>query len=215
MATVERIRSERRFVLRGVSWQTYSALRDAPGNDNVRMTYDRGVLEMMSPSRLHERFGYVIGRLIDVWTLELGIPIQSCGSMTCRREDLARGFEPDRCYYVENEPLVWNRETLDLSVDPPPDLAVEIDLTRSAVAKTPLYAAFAVPEIWCFDGQDLRVYLLGPDGNYSPSDRSRCFPQLPPSRVEDCARQAAGSHETELIRSFQEWIRAEILPGDS
>ena len=87
---------------------------------------------MMCPSRYHERLGHVIGRLIDAWTEELDIDMQGCGTMTFQREDLERGLEPDKCYYVTHEPQVRDKEELDFRIDPPPDLAVEIDVSSSS-----------------------------------------------------------------------------------
>ncbi len=157
MSTVENIPLEQRFLLHGVSWRIYQDLRDAPENEHVRMTYQGGDLEMMAPSKSHEQYASLIDRLLHVWTLERGIDIQSCRTMTCKREDLRRGFEPDNCYYVANEALVRNHPELDLTVDPPPDLAVEVDLSGKGRDKLAVYAAFGVPEVWWFDGRRLQV----------------------------------------------------------
>jgi Uma2 family endonuclease len=145
-------------LLQGVPWQTYVSLRDLPEDYHIRMTYDRGALEIMSPSHSHERLAYLIGRLIDTWTDELAIDVQSCRTMTFRREDLQRGLEPDNCYYVASEPLVRGKTGIDLALDPPPDLAIEVDLGGGAIDKLALYAAFKVPEVWRFDGQSLEFY---------------------------------------------------------
>jgi len=212
MAIVERVASDRRFLLRGVPWQTYLSLREAPENHHLRMTYDRGDLEMMSPSAWHERLGYVIGRLIDVWTVELNIDVQSCRTMTFKREDLDRGLEPDNCYYVKHEPLVWDKVDLDLSVDPPPDLAIEIELGGGEVSKMDLYAAFGVPEVWRFDGETLQVCALGADGRYAPRDSSLSFARLPLDEIQRLLRQVGSVRETALVRSFRDWVRANIVP---
>ncbi len=215
MATVERVRSERRFVLRGVSWQTYSALREAPGNDNVRMTYDRGEMELMSPSPFHEQSGYLLGRLVDEWTVARGIAVKSCRSMTVRREDLDRGFEPDNSYYIAHEPDVRHKTDLDFSIDPPPDLTVEIEFTRSAVNKMTICALFGVPEVWVFDGADLRVMILSGSGRYVRRPRSAALPGFPLDRARDLLRQIGSAGETDLVRSFREWLESRGGSGDS
>ena len=133
MATAEKAPAEQRFLLYGIPWQTYLALRDVPENYHVRMTYDGGVLEMMSPSKRHEKYAEMIGLLIHIWAMELHVGMESCRTMTFKREDLEKGLEPDNCYYVQNEPLVWQKDELDLAVDPPPDLAVEVELRRNAI----------------------------------------------------------------------------------
>lgn len=214
MATVEQLPCEQRFVLHGVDWQTYVALRDAPSNEGVRMTFDRGELEMMSPSKRHESLGYLIGRLIDVWTEELNIDVQSCRTMTFRRADLNRGLEPDNCYYVQNEPRVWKREELDLSVDPPPDLAIEITVSKGPIDKMTIYAAYGVPELWRYDGQTLQAFELTAEGRYVPRPSSLCFPNLPLPRLEQALRQFGFVRETALVRSFRDWVRANFRTGD-
>jgi Uma2 family endonuclease len=212
MATVETMPAVQHSVLHGVAWHTYRELRDAPENEHIRMTYDRGVLEIMSPSPAHEGYAYIVGRLIDIWTAERNIPIRSLRSMTCQREDMERGFEPDNCYYVQNELRMWNKTEFSLSVAPPPDLAVEIDVTRSSLDKLAIYAAFGVPELWLFNGRALRVYELRQDGQYHQRESSVCFPELPISEVERVLRQVGKVRETQLAREFQEWVR-KTLPG--
>jgi Uma2 family endonuclease len=110
--------------LSGVSWDDYVRLRGIPESRNVRMTYDEGSLELMSPSKLHERIAELLGRLIAAWTEESTVPVQGCGTMTFQREDRQKGLEPDKCYYVQHLPDVRNREELDLTIDPPPDLVI-------------------------------------------------------------------------------------------
>lgn len=211
MATVEYVQTEPRFLLHGVPWREYVALRELPENHRVRMTYDRGELEMMSPSKWHEQLSYLIGRLIDVWTEELGIDVQSCRTVTFRREDLQRGLEPDNCYFA-HEPQVRRKRQLDLSIDPPPDLAVEIDLTASGVEKMPIYEAYGVPELWRFDGESLQVYVLEADGHYAPRSASLAFPQLPPPEMARVLQQLGTASDTTLVRTFRKWVRTVIAP---
>ena len=181
------------------------------------MTYDEGVLEMMSPSALHEHWSDLIGRLIGVWTLELSIDIMSCGSMTVSRKDLQKGFEPDKCYYVEHEPQMRRslprtaRAELDFKVDPPPDLAIEVDVSRSSVGKRKLYAAFGVPEVWRYDGQRLEVLTLGPEQGYLPSAKSLCFPGIPLDEMTRILGRMNTESETVLVRSFRDHVRREIV----
>ena len=207
MTIVDSIQTNRRFLLPGVPWQTYLALREQSENQRVRMTYDRGVLEMMTPSKRHEQFGYMIGRLIDVWTEELGIDVQSCRTVTFNREDIRRGLEPDNCYYIAHELLARNKTELDLSADPPPDLAVEIDLGSSVTDKMPIYAAFKVPEVWRYDGQKLIFYTLDAEGKYFSSRSSFNFPQLSPTDIENVLQNLGSASETTLVRAFRKWVR--------
>lgn len=206
MATAVRLQPEQRFLLHGVSWQTYNALLDDLESSAVRLTYDRGMLELMSPSQDHERFKTLIGRIIEMFTEELDIPLQSGGSTTWRKEDLDRGLEADECYYIQHEPQICDRDVIDLSVDPPPDLAVEVEISRSLLDKFAVYAALRVPEIWRYDGDTLRVVLLQSDGSYAESNHSLNLPQLEPRQVAHFLALRAEKRETEWARLFRRWI---------
>jgi Uma2 family endonuclease len=146
--------------------------------------------------------------LIHVWTEEFGIEIESCGSMTMQREDLQRGFEADNCYYLLHLSLVRGKEELDFLVDPPPDLAIEIEVSRKAINKMAIYATFGVPEVWRYDGQTLQVHILTQQGRYQVQSRSACFPQLPLSEVERLLAQLSEAGETALVKSFRTWVQA-------
>ncbi len=207
MTTVNSPHAPERFVLHGVSWATYLTLRNAPENYHARMTYDRGELEMTSPSKPHEQFARLIDRLIHVWTEELDLDIVSCGTMTCRREDLEQGFEPDNCYYVEHEARMRAKEELDLSTDPPPDLAIEIEVRRDGRGELKLYQAFGVPEAWRCDGKTILVYLLGSDHQYTIHSTSRVFPGFPFAEAQRVLSQIGSASETALVKSFRQWVR--------
>jgi Uma2 family endonuclease len=203
MTTVQVLGAEQRFLLRGIDWQTYQALREAPENDHVRMTYDRGDLEMMTPSTPHEQYAHLIGRMIDVWTEEREINIRGCRSTTFRREDLDRGFELDNCYYVQHEPVVRTKSELDLSIDPAPDLAVEIEISRPATDKLALYGSFGVPEVWRFNGRALRIFALVAQDRYEEVHSSRCLPGFPLSEAVAVLGKANTESETALVRAFR------------
>ena len=207
MTAVSHPQAPPRFLLHGVSWETYVALRDAPENYHVRMTYDRGELEMMSPSKPHEHFAELLDRLIHTWTEELDLDIVSCRTMTCRREDLKRGFEPDNCYYVEHEAQMRAKKELDLSTDPPPDLAIEVEVSRGGRGKLKLYEAFGVPEAWRYKGKAIQVYQFGPDGRYATQPTSRVFPGFPFAEAERVLSQIGTASETALVKAFRRWVR--------
>jgi Uma2 family endonuclease len=213
MATAEFIQAEQRFLLRGVSWEEYVRLRAAPENEHVRMTYNQGALELMSLSKRHEQCANLLGVLIEIWAMELNIDVQSCGSMTFQREDLDRGLEPDKCYYVKNEPLVRGSDTADFTRDPPPDLAVEICITRSAIDKLPMYAAFGVPEVWRYEGRRLHVHLLQPGRDYESRSETVCFPNFPLVEAERLLARIGEESQTALTRYFRDWVREKMAPG--
>lgn len=208
---VAQLASEPRILLPDTSWQLYESLLQEQGNRSVRMTYDEGNLELMSPSSEHERFKHLLGRLIESLTLELGIAVSGGGSTTFKREDLQKGLDPDECYWIANESFVRDKREIDLAVDPPPDLAVEIDITRSHLNRQQVYAALGILEIWCYDGQSLRVFVLD-QGCYNVDQRSRAFPFLPMAEFAAFLQRGMPAGETQWVRSFLDWVRREVVP---
>ena len=184
-----------------------------PENYNIRMTYDRGELEIMSPSPLHEGIAALLGDLISVWRTAHHIPVRSCRMMTIRRSVLQRGFEPDNCYYVQHESQMWDKIKINFKTDPPPDLAIEVEITGKLLDKTAIYASFGVPELWCWSGNALKVLELSESGEYVARETSLCFPTFPIAKVEEILRQLGAEHETTLICSFQDWVRANVQQG--
>lgn len=198
------------LLLKNISWQTYeSLLKDVEEQPGIRLTYDRGRLEIMTPLAPHEGYKEVIGRFVQTLTEESNLEVRSLGSLTCKREDLARGLEPDQCYYIQNERLVRELEQIDLNQDPPPDLAIEIDITSSSINRLDLYAALGVPEVWRYEGQKLTIYQL--EGEiYQECDRSPAFPILPPNEVVRFLELRKSIGENSMIRSFREWVRSQL-----
>ena len=200
--------AENRVVLNDVSWATFEALLADTDHRNSLFTFDRGTLEIMSPSFMNmSRLGRLIGRMIETYTEEMGMPIRSGGSTTLKSELKQRGLEPDECYYVANESAVRGLDEIDLSVNPPPDLAIEIDISTSSLDQLGIYAALGVPEVWMCDGVHLRIYRLQGDGNYAPQDLSPTFPALPPESILDFLARRNNTDETSWIKSFREWVR--------
>ncbi len=196
-----------RVVLYDVPWETYEVLRSQIGDRPIRLTYDGRNLEIMSPSRWHELAGELIGAMIRALGFELEIEIGSGGSTTFRRPDLERALEPDRCFWIAHEAAVRGKLEIDLSVDPPPDLAIEIDISPSKVDRPRIYAALNVPEIWRYDGDELHIELLGADGRYHLSDRSQSFPFLPVAELPRFLLLARHDGEMQALRAFVDWVR--------
>ena len=198
---------ERIVYLSEVDWETYEKLRGLERSRNVRMTYDEGDLELMSPSKLHERIAELLACLILVWTEELGVARQSCGSMTFKRKDLRKGFEPDKCYYIQHEAMVRDREELDLLIDPPPDLAIEVDVSASSSERMPLYAAIRVPEVWRWKDESIQVFKLTGKGRYVRREESACLPGFPFAEAAKLLARRTEIDETKLAQSFRRWVR--------
>jgi Uma2 family endonuclease len=206
------IEGERRFVIPGVGWDGYQTLLDLIGDRPIRLTYDRGDVELMSPLCGHERCGRLFDRMILTITEELDIPMVATGSTTFRAQMLDRGLEPDECFYLVNAARLRDTDRIDLAIDPPPDLAIEIEITRSALDRLGIYAALGVPEVWRFDGERLTVHVLGEDGAYRESTTSAAFPFVPIPEVARFVREHDANNDTRWGRAFRAWIRAEVAP---
>jgi Uma2 family endonuclease len=203
------------ILLDGVSWETYeSLLKDFErSGSNLRMTYDRGSLEIMAPAWGHDRRKKRIAQMVEMMTLELNIPAEPGGSTTLRNSLKERGLEPDECYWIAHEAQVREREEIDLRVDPPPDVAVEIENTSDILDRLPIYAALGFPEIWRADRDGhLTVGLLQPDGSYAWGQVSRAFPFLDMAEFARFLVRVPGEGQTAWLRRFRDWVRAELAP---
>ncbi|MBA2597916.1 MAG: Uma2 family endonuclease [Chloroflexota bacterium] len=180
-ATIARsagIVADARIVLQHVNWDTYERLlADDEGRRVPRMTYDQGVLELVTPSMPHEMDSATITRFVDIVAAMLGIPVRSAGSTTFRREDLQRGFEPDTSFYIQNEERIRDQREVDLTSDPPPDLVLEMELSRSALNKLALFASMGIPEVWRCDGQRVTIFVLDRE-DYRESSSSLALPMV-------------------------------------
>ncbi|GAB4470788.1 MAG: Uma2 family endonuclease [Elainellaceae cyanobacterium] len=207
MITAAPAQSEERVVLQNVSWRLYEQLLQELGESRaVRLTYDQGTLELMSPLLPHESSKCSLDRLIAVLAEELALNFRSVGSLTCKREDLQRGVEPDSAYYLQNEPLIRQNAQIQLPNDPPPDLVVEIEYSSAALDKLPIYAALGVPELWRYDGRSLLIYALV-GGVYAETDLSPTFATIPVKQIPSFLQLAATVGEIEMVKQFRAWVR--------
>jgi Uma2 family endonuclease len=208
----EEILEERQqhFVFRAVDWSTYRELHKALGERHLRLAYDGENLEIITVSLLHDFLSRLLGRFLVVLTEELDMPLRSAGSMTLDQEELNRGLEPDECFYIIHEPLVRGKKEVDLEHDPPPDLGMEIDVSRSSLNRLAIYAAIKVPEVWRFDGENLFIYQLNAQGEYDLCGRSRYFPMVPMEQVLAFLRRRNDMDENSLVKLFRAWVREQI-----
>lgn len=204
--------AERQFILSGISWETYETLLREIEEPRVRITYDDGELEFMTLSFGHENAAEWIGRLIFCLALELSVPICSGGSTTLKQNLRRKGLESDGCFWINQETAMRGKKSWDALIDPPPDLAVEIDISSSSLNRLAIYAALQVPEIWHFDGEDFKVLILDKKGKYQSKKRSRAFPWLPIKEFSDFVFRLGTEEEISLYREFSEWVRVNVAP---
>ena len=202
--------AEQRTLLENISWSTFETLLKEIGNRRgYRIAYDNGMLEIMSPLYEHENPKIQSDRFIFILAEELGIEIKSAGSMTLKQEQAKKGIEPDNCYYIQSEPAVRGRQELDLETAPPPDLAIEIDITSSSVNKLAIYSALCVPELWIYNGRILKFYELV-EREYIERDFSIAFSFLSVAKMLYFLEQSKTMGEIALLKSFRSWVREKI-----
>ena len=191
-----------------VSWEQYEdLLADLGDRPGVRVSYDEGRLEIMSPLPEHEEYKESVLCLARALSEELGIPLETRGSATWKRRKIQKGVEPDTCFYVVNAKRIIGKRTIDLEIDPPPDIVVEIDTTNESLSKFSIYAALGVPEIWRYDGSRAQMYELNGDA-YVSTDGSRFFPGLSCSMLLECLDLSKTQGQTEALKLFRQRIRA-------
>jgi Uma2 family endonuclease len=195
------------LVLRGVSWKDYEALLDAVGEaKGLRVTYDRGRLEVMVLSAEHEHYAELIKLLVSALSLRLRIQVLHFGSITMKRSP-SQGAEPDACFYAQNAPSIGAKKQIDFNVDPPPDIVVVVDLHHGSFAKFPVYASLGVPEIWRYDGITLAIYHLLA-GDYISREASLAFPVLSAERLTDWINRSRTQNQYEVLVAFEAWLQA-------
>ena len=199
-------------VLHGVTWPDYERFLELAG-PGVRLTYDHGTLELQMPSTPHERLKFIAGRFIEAFAEHRGIAFDPTGSTTWRREASQAGLEADESYYFARAAEMAAVDQADLSIHPPPELAVEIDLSPPRVAKQSVYARLGVPEIWRWRDGRLAVLLRDDAGRYAESDRSRCLPDFPLEQLAAALADDARRPVSELTAAFRRGLASSPAAG--
>jgi Uma2 family endonuclease len=198
---------EQRVMLNHVSWETYERLlaenRDASA---PRLTYDQGALEIMSPSAEHERLTRTLATIAELVAEESGVEFEALGSTTFRRPDLERGTEPDACFYLQNANRIRGKREIDLAIDPPPDLIIEVAITNPALDKLSIYARLGIPEIWRCDGKEVKILRLS--GNkYEVTNESDVLTPLTQAVLSEFLSQSKGMTTLAWRRRLRDWGR--------
>jgi Uma2 family endonuclease len=167
----------------------------------------------MSPSAEHEELKHLVALCVEILAEEMGLNVRGFGSTTFRREDLERGFEPDACFYVQNAGRIRGKTELDLTVDPPPDVVIAIDLTSPSLAKFPIFAQLGIPEVWCFAGRGWHIFQPG-NGTYREHAESLALPGLTAAILTDFLDQSRTLERLVWLRRLRTWAR-ELHPGEA
>lgn len=195
------------ILFRNASWDFYLRVREEM-SDATHVIFNKGKLEVMSPISIgHEGDKALLARLLTTYCEVRNIPLDAAGGLTLRRESLQVALEPDESFYLQTSPPPRDAGVLDLSIHAPPDLAVEIEHSHSAIDKEPIYAAIGVSELWRWDGERFRIRILRSDRTgYDPSTASRLLPSLPVDALAEHLRLAKTRRQSEVVRSWMAFL---------
>ena len=197
-----------KVLLSQVGWQEFEAILAELGTRSARIAYDNGILELMTPLPEHEAAKEMIGDLLKALLEELEIEFLTLGSTTFKNQQMAQAIEPDQCFYIQNEARVRGKKRLDLTIDPPPDLALEIDITSRTHRN--IYAALKVPELWRFEQGKLQINLLQA-GEYVQVEESPTFPSLSlREAIVQSVSQSQKAGRNAALKSFRAWVKAQM-----
>jgi Uma2 family endonuclease len=199
----------------GVPWAVYlrlAELRDErrPG---VKITFDRGRIELMSPKIQHEQPHFRLGLVVMTLAEELGVELRNAGATTLRREAGEQGLEADDSFYISHVQDVLGVRDIDLTVHPPPDLVIEIDLTSSSVGKEAIYGPMGVPELWRMDEGRVAIRHLQVDRTYLPVSRSIAFPQVTADDLTRLLAETEDEGELAFVRRCRTWAKSLTPPA--
>lgn len=195
------------LIFEDVTWDEYEELLyELSDNSHFRISYDKGRLEIMSPSERHEYRKSILGSLVEILTEELNMNLVRLGSTTWKRRKNAQGAEPDESFYITSCERIRNKQEIDLNTDPPPDLVIEVDISHSSRNKFAIYAGLGVPELWRYRKGAIHFYRLV-EGKYVEVATSGLFPPLKPSDLDAFMNQDYIQEFNQTKRAFREWIR--------
>ena len=198
---------DRRVVLEDVTWQTYQALLKDLGNHRAsRLAYDQGILEITVPSDLHEFISRILEAMVRALTEELHMRLRGYGSTTLNREDIQRGIEPDSCFYIQNVDRILGRK-LNFETDPPPDLAIEVDITSSSRRRFGIYLQLKILEVWRYTEQRGVIIYQLQNGEYVECEFSPTFPMVSGAVLMQFLQMAQTEDDNGIIRALRQWIR--------
>lgn len=196
-------------IFHNVTWDEYEELLEQVGETRhgLRISYNDGTLKVVSLSPEHEKYVSFINSLVVHIRLRFRMNILFFGSATMRKKKKSKGNEPDACFYVQTAAVLGNRIKLDFTVDPPPDVVVEVDIHHDSTGNDPIYAALGVPEIWRYDGWKATILHLQEDG-YVEAETSDALPMITSAILTEYLTRLQEDGEFAAIIAFDEWLRS-------
>lgn len=190
------------------SWRLYRSILREYDEEPSRVNYDRGTLEVMTPSIEHEAYKSVLGLMLGQLALVFGIRMKNGGSSTLKRYSRRKGLEADLCYWVAHEALMRAKKRIDLRTDPPPDLVIEVDVMHAVVNREKIYAALGVPEMWVLRPDATLHAFASSGGTWQPVERSKSFPFLRVADLTPFLARVGRDDDMSIVADFADWVRA-------
>ena len=207
LEAIERLPRKGTLVLYGVPWDEYDEVLSQTGDKPAyRVSYNDGILKIMSPRPDHEYPKDVALKLATIYADEMDVMLESYGSTTYRRRKKAKGAEPDTSFYVQNASRMIARTEIDLEKDPPPDVVVEVDTTNESTDKFEIYAALRVPEIWRYADQHFEILVLNKD-QYRKSSNSLALPLISAEILTEYLNRGKTEGQTAMLKAFRNFLR--------
>ena len=192
-------------VLSNISWQTYQAmLSDIGDRSSVRLVYDQGVLEIRMPSDLHEAINRLLARIVGVLAEELDLPLKEFGSITLNCNDTKKGAEPDSSFYIQNADLIQGNR-IDIAVDPPPDLIIEVDITNFSTRSFKVYQQLGISEVWRYKNNSVKIFQLQ-DSAYVECEFSAIFTMISGDVLGRFLQMSSTENSTRIVRAVRKWL---------
>lgn len=196
--------------LDGISWDFYESLLEAVEQKSLRITYDHGILEIMTITRRHEWLKDALRRMIDILIEELDLPFDCYGSMNFKSESKKRGLQPDECFWFHSEELIRNAEEYEPESDPPPDLILEIDITSSSLDRINIHESFGVSEVWRWKDDQVEFHILNKKGKLKTRKKSTIFTGLGATDLLAFLEVASSKGKATLVKEFRRWVRERV-----
>jgi Uma2 family endonuclease len=200
------VEGAQRFVFYDVDWQFYEQISRLMERTRAFVTYYKGKLELVTISLLHERIAALLTIIVQVLAEETNTPMIAAGMTTLKRQDLNEATEPDRSFYTTHELQMRGKQQLDLSIDPPPDIAIEVEVTRRLGERKSIYQDLGVPEIWIYGTEGISI-LLHSDAGYSRAEKSPTFPQISPQEILGFITAGLSQDQTAFTKAFRRRVK--------
>ena len=195
--------------LRDVDWAEFEAIVAELGDKRAsRVAYFDRILELRMPLPKHEKAKVLIGDMVKILLEELDIDAECFGSTTFKHKDLGVGVEPDDCFYIQNAERMIGVERLDLTIDPPPDLVIEVDVTSKTGLE--VYRQLGVPEVWRFENGRLQISVLD-RGVYQEAETSAQFPNIPiAQKISEAIIEGQLIGRSKVLKAFRDYVPSHL-----